>query len=49
MQAPKALQEATRKNLDKLLKDLVSGDEILSVTDPCLPNIAVSIKIFWLP
>jgi len=48
MQAPKALQEATKKNLEKPLKELVSeDDDVLSVTDPSLPNIAVSIKLQW--
>jgi hypothetical protein len=48
MQAPKALQEATKKNLEKSLKELISeDDDILSVTDPSLPNIAVSIKLQW--
>jgi len=46
MQAPKQLQEATAKNLDKTLKELVAEDE-LTVTDPALPNIAVTIRLQW--
>eukprot|EP00158_Paraphelidium_tribonemae_P003657 Partr_v1_DN26284_c0_g1_i4_m48481 putative activating enzyme len=39
MQAPPSLEEATRPNLDKLMKELVgnSGDEELVITDPALP------------
>lgn len=36
-QAPPALHEATKANLDKLVKELVvDGDEVV-VTDPTLP------------
>ncbi len=48
MQAPVALREATEKNLEKTLKDLVTeDDDVLSITDPSLPNIAVSVKLQW--
>jgi hypothetical protein len=47
MQAPKALQEATKHNLTKQLKELVEEEDVLDVTDPSLPNIAVNIKIKW--
>ncbi len=47
MQAPKALQEATKHNLDKKLKELVEEEDVLDITDPSLPNIAVNMKIKW--
>jgi len=49
MQAPKSLQELTKKNLEKPLKELVTeDDDVLSITDPSLPNIAVSLKLQWI-
>ncbi|KAI9103818.1 hypothetical protein DFS34DRAFT_700549 [Phlyctochytrium arcticum] len=37
MQAPRALEVATRPNLDKLVKDLVEEGEEITVTDQALP------------
>jgi len=45
MQAPKALQEATKGNLTKTMGELVENEDMLDVTDPSLPNIAINIKI----
>jgi len=45
MQAPKVLQEATKANLDKTMAELVEEGNVLDVTDPSLPNIAVQIVI----
>lgn len=48
MQAPKALQEATAPNLSKPLRDLMGDDDdMLDITDPALPNIAVNVKVRW--
>jgi len=47
MQAPKPLQEATKMNLEKALRELVEEGDILDITDPSLPNIAVNIRIKW--
>lgn len=47
MQGPKALQEATKPNLVKTLGELVEEDDLLDITDPSLPNIAVNIRIKW--
>jgi len=45
MQAPKALQEATKMNLEKPLHELMSDGEVLDITDPSLPNIAINVKL----
>jgi len=45
MQAPKALQDATKHNLVKTLGELVEDGELVDITDPSLPNIACNIKI----
>ena len=42
MQAPKALEQATRVNLDKPLKTLLSDQEEITVTDDALP---ISIRL----
>jgi len=47
MQAPKALQEATKGNLGKSLSELIEEDEVLDITDPSLPSIAINIRIKW--
>lgn len=47
MQAPKALQESTKVNLSKKMSDLIEEGDILDITDPSLPNVAVNIKIKW--
>jgi len=47
MQAPRQLEEATRPNLDKILKDLIIEGDILDITDPSLPNIALNVKVKW--
>jgi len=45
MQAPKPLQEATKSNLEKTMGELVEDGDLLDITDPTLPSIAVNIKI----
>jgi ubiquitin-activating enzyme E1 C len=45
MQAPKALQEATKMNLEKPMKELVEEGDVLDITDPSLPNIAINMKV----
>jgi len=45
MQAPKALQEATKMNLEKPLHELITDGEVLDITDPSLPNIAINVKV----
>jgi len=47
MQAPRPLQEATKMNLEKPMKELVGEGDILDITDPSLPNIAINIRIKW--
>lgn len=47
MQAPKPLQEATKMNLTKPMKELVEEGDILDITDPSLPNIAINIRVRW--
>lgn len=47
MQAPKVLQDATAPNLEKKMKELVEEGDVLDITDPSLPNIAVNIRIKW--
>jgi ubiquitin-activating enzyme E1 C len=45
MQAPPPLYEATKMNLEKTLGELIEDGDMLDVTDPSLPNIAINIKI----
>jgi len=45
MQAPKALNDATKHNLEKTLRELIEDGEHVDVTDPSLPNIAANIKV----
>jgi len=47
MQAPRALQEATKANLDKTLRELIEEEDVLDITDPSLPNIAINVKVKW--
>jgi ubiquitin-activating enzyme E1 C len=47
MQAPPPLLEATKPNLTKALSELVEEGDLLDITDPSLPNVAVNIKIKW--
>ena len=46
MQAPKALNQATLPNLDKLLSEFVSEGEYITVTDAALP-VSLQLKITW--
>ena len=48
MQAPLALQELTKKNLDKPMHELVEEGDVLDITDPSLPNIAINVKVKFL-
>lgn len=45
MQRPPALEQATRANLVKPVSSLVKDGEELTVTDPLLESIALSISI----
>jgi ubiquitin-activating enzyme E1 C len=45
MPKPPALEKATRKNLDKALSSLVAAGEQLSVTDPAIHGLSLSISI----
>eukprot|EP01118_Nematostelium_gracile_P006865 TRINITY_DN2215_c0_g1_i1.p1 TRINITY_DN2215_c0_g1~~TRINITY_DN2215_c0_g1_i1.p1 ORF type:complete len:443 (+),score=150.91 TRINITY_DN2215_c0_g1_i1:46-1329(+) len=45
MQAPKPLQEATKMNLEKTLRELIQDEDVLDITDPSLPNIAINIRV----
>jgi len=47
MQAPPHLYEATKMNLQKTMKELIQDGDVLDITDPSLPNIAVNIRIRW--
>jgi len=47
MQAPAALQEMTKKNLEKPMKELIEENDVLDITDPSLPNIAINVKVKW--
>ena len=47
MQAPAALQEMTKKNLEKPMKELIEENDVLDITDPSLPNIAINVKVRW--
>eukprot|EP00548_Thalassiothrix_antarctica_P012857 CAMPEP_0194166750 /NCGR_PEP_ID=MMETSP0154-20130528/2269_1 /TAXON_ID=1049557 /ORGANISM="Thalassiothrix antarctica, Strain L6-D1" /LENGTH=476 /DNA_ID=CAMNT_0038877505 /DNA_START=59 /DNA_END=1489 /DNA_ORIENTATION=- len=45
MQKPPALESATRPNLDKTLSSLISSGEELTVTDPILESISLTIVV----
>lgn len=45
MQKPPALEQMTRANLDKPVSSLISAGEEVSVTDPVLENINLSLLI----
>ena len=45
MQKPPALEKATRPNLDKPLSALIENGEQLSITDPLLESIALSLAV----
>jgi NEDD8-activating enzyme E1 len=45
MQKPPALEQATRGNLSKCLNQLMSSGEILTITDPMLTDVSLSIQI----
>ena len=45
MQKPPALEKATRHNLDKALSSLIASGEDITVTDPVLQNINVSLSV----
>jgi len=47
MQAPQVLQDATKANLEKRLRELIEEEDVLDITDPSLPNIAINVKIRW--
>lgn len=47
MQKPPALEQATRPNLDKPMSALIGDGEELSVTDPLLESIAVTLAVFF--
>jgi len=45
MQKPPALEIATRPNLDKALSSLISSGEVLTVTDPLLESISLTLSV----
>ena len=45
MQKPPSLEAATRKNLDRPLSELVRDGEVLTVTDPMLRDVSLSIQL----
>lgn len=47
MQSPASLEEATRPNLEKRLKDVVEEGEEVSVTDPSFPTVVFRYKIHY--
>jgi len=47
MQAPPALEEATRKNLGRQMKEMIEEGDSLDITDPSLPFMAIAIRIKW--
>lgn len=46
MQAPKALEQATRHNLSKAISELVEDGEYITVTDAALP-VSLQLKVKW--
>jgi ubiquitin-activating enzyme E1 C len=47
MQSPPVLEQTTRPNLEKTMGELLGIEDTLDITDPVLPNVAVSVKIKW--
>ena len=47
MPKPPALEKATRKNLDRALSSLVSAGEQLTVTDPAIQGLSLSLSIHF--
>lgn len=47
MQKPPALEEATRPNLDKPMSSLMVNGEELTVTDPLLESIALTVSVHF--
>mmetsp|Transcript_26390 Transcript_26390/g.44040 ORF Transcript_26390/g.44040 Transcript_26390/m.44040 type:complete len:466 (+) Transcript_26390:102-1499(+) len=47
MQRPPSLEKALRVNLDKPLCDLVDSGEVLTVTDPTLRDVSLSIQVLF--
>jgi ubiquitin-activating enzyme E1 C len=45
MQKPPALEQATRANLDKVLSSLIANGEEVTVTDPLLESINLTLAI----
>ena len=45
MQKPPSLEQALRGNLSKQLSDLVKDGEVLTITDPTLRDISLSVQI----
>ena len=45
MQKPPALEQATRPNLDKPLSSLISSGGELTVTDPVLEHVPVTLRV----
>lgn len=45
MQKPPALEALTRGNLNKPLHELIHSGELLSVTDPMLTAVSLSIQV----
>ena len=45
MQSPPSLEAATRKNLELSLGELITSGEVLTVTDPMLREISLSVQI----
>lgn len=48
MQAPKALEQATRPNLIKHISELVQEGEYITVTDASLP-VSLQLRVKWIP
>jgi ubiquitin-activating enzyme E1 C len=46
MQAPKALEMATRANLSKTLADMIKEGEYVTITDAALP-VSLELSIKW--
>ena len=47
MQAPKALEQATRPNLTKSVSELVQEGEYITVTDASLP-VSLQLRVKWI-
>lgn len=48
MQKPESLRKSLEGNLQKPLKDLVYNGETVAVTDPCLPELSLTLQIEFL-